>query len=76
MNARRLAVAILWTYTGLAAGMFAEYVGGIPAILGLVLGIAAAVFFAGDPLHIVWPKKGELPSGAAPSAADREPAAA
>ena len=56
MNKKRVAAAILWTYSCWVAGGVAELLLGTPALLGLGVGIAAAVFFGLDPLGVVWPK--------------------
>ncbi len=59
MTKKRVVVAILWIYSCWAAGGLAEFMIGAPALLGLAVGIGAAVFFALDPLGVVWPKTEE-----------------
>ena len=56
MTTKRVVVAILWIYSCWVAGGLAEFFIGTPALLGLAVGIAAAVFFGLDPLGVVWPK--------------------
>jgi hypothetical protein len=56
MNTKRVAIAILWTYSCWMIGGVAEFIVGTPAVLGLAVGIAGAVFFGLDPLGVVWPK--------------------
>lgn len=51
---KRVAAAILWVYACWAAGGLAEFLFGTPALLGLAVGIGAAVFFGLDPLGVVW----------------------
>jgi hypothetical protein len=59
MTKKRVAAAILWIYSCWAAGGLAEYMFGTPALLGLAVGIGAAVFFGLDPFGVVWPKTEE-----------------
>jgi hypothetical protein len=59
MTMKRVVAAILWVYACWAAGGLAEFLFGTPALLGLAVGIAAAVFFGLDPLGVVWPKAEE-----------------
>jgi hypothetical protein len=78
---KRVVVAALWIYSCAAAGDIAAGMFGTPAVLGVAVGIVAAVFFAVDPLGIVWPKAEPrgLPLAsvrASPAAADREDRAA
>ena len=68
MNKKPVAAAILWIYSCSVAGGVAEFFIGTPALLGLAVGIAAAVFFGLDPFGVVWPKTDEMASGA-----DRSP---
>ena len=56
MNVKRVALAVLWTYSMWVIGELAEFAIGTPAILGLAVGVAGAVLFALDPLGIVWTK--------------------
>ncbi len=67
MTKRRVLVAVLWIYSCYAAGGFAEYLIGTPALIGLTVGIAAAVFFGLDPLGVVWPKTGDKAVRAEPA---------
>ncbi len=59
MTKKRVVVAILWIYSCWVVGGLAEFFIGTPALLGLAVGIAAAVFFGLDPLGVVWPKTEE-----------------
>lgn len=59
MTKKRVAAAILWIYSCWVVGGLAEFFIGTPALLGLAVGIAAAVFFGLDPLGVVWPKTEE-----------------
>ena len=59
MSTKRVIIAILWIYSCWVVGGLAEFFIGTPALLGLAVGIAAAVFFGLDPLGVVWPKTEE-----------------
>ena len=63
MTKKRVAAAILWIYSCWVAGGLAEVFVGTPALLGLAVGIAAAVFFGLDPLGVVWQKTEEKVGG-------------
>ena len=60
MTKKRVAAAILWIYSCWAAGGLVELLIGTPAVLGLAVGIAAAIFFGLDPLGVVWPKTEQM----------------
>ena len=65
---KRAIAAILWFYTGWYAGsMLAEFVG-VSALLGPIIGAAAAGLIVGDPRRIIWTAR----TAAAP-ATTREP---
>ena len=56
---KRVVVAVLWIYTGWTAGAFFEFIASqngsvMNPALGPLLGMAAAIVFAGDPLRKVW----------------------
>jgi hypothetical protein len=54
MKTKRVLAAILWFYvTWYAWAMFAAFAG-LSDIAGPILGLAAAVLFAGDPMHRIW----------------------
>lgn len=54
MKTKRVLAAILWFYvTWYAWAMFASFAG-LSDIAGPILGLAAAVLFAGDPLNRIW----------------------
>jgi hypothetical protein len=65
MNTKRVAIAIMWTYSGWIAGSVAAFLIGTPVVLGLAAGVAAAVFFGLDPLGVVWTKTDDKTSTAA-----------
>jgi len=51
---KRVLAAILWFYSGWYAGaMLAEFVG-VSALLGPIIGAAAAGLIVGDPRRIIW----------------------
>ena len=56
MTTKRVITAVLWIYSCWVVGGLADFFIGTPALLGLAVGIAAAVFFGLDPLGVVWPK--------------------
>lgn len=56
MNKKRVAAATLWIYSCWVAGGMAEFFIGTPALLGLAVGVAAAVIFGLDPFGVVWQK--------------------
>ncbi|MFL5713611.1 MAG: hypothetical protein ACJ769_03010 [Chloroflexota bacterium] len=56
MNIKRVAIAVLWTYSSWMIGGLGEFAIGTPAILGLAVGVAGALLFALDPFGLVWPK--------------------
>ena len=54
MTTKRVLAAILWFYSGWYAGaMLAEFVG-VSALLGPIIGAAAAGLIVGDPRRIIW----------------------
>jgi len=63
MTTKRVIAAIVWIYSCWVAGGIAEFFIGTPALLGLAVGIAAAVFFGLDPLGVVWSKTEEKAIG-------------
>jgi hypothetical protein len=63
MTTKRVVVAVLWIYSCWAAGGLAEVTFGTPALLGMAVGISAAVFFGLDPHGVVWPKTEEKAIG-------------
>lgn len=52
---KRFAVALLWFLAGWYVGGYVAVFLGISDLIGPILGMSAAVLFAGDPLGIVWP---------------------
>ena len=63
---KRVAAAFLWFYTGWYAGAFLAEMLGVSAVIGPILGAAAAVLLVGDPLRIIWTRP--APKAAAVSA--------
>ncbi len=54
---KRILAAMLWFYVGWYAGaMLAEMIG-VSALLGPLIGAAAAGLIAGDPRHIIWKRR-------------------
>jgi hypothetical protein len=56
MNKRILA-AVLWFFAAWYGwAIVAEFIG-LPALIGPMLGIAAAALIAGDPFHAIWTER-------------------
>ena len=51
---KRVVAAFLWFYTGWYAGAFFAAMFGVSPVIGPIVGAAAAGFFVGDPLRIIW----------------------
>ena len=51
---KRVAAAFLWFYTGWYAGAMIAAIFGVSPVIGPIVGAAAAGFFVGDPLRIIW----------------------
>jgi hypothetical protein len=65
---KRVAATFLWFYAGWYAGaLLAEFLG-VSALIGPVIGAAAAGMFAGDPFRVIWTAKAATPEPAATSA--------
>jgi len=58
---KRFAAAVLWFLAGWYLGSYIALFLGISDLVGPILGMSAAVLFAGDPLGIVWPHRQILP---------------
>jgi hypothetical protein len=59
---KRILAAMLWFYTGWYAGaMLAEFIG-ISALLGPVIGAAAAGIITIDPRRIIWTRAEPAPA--------------
>ena len=54
---KRVLAALLWFYGGWCLGAMIAFVLGISGLLGPVLGVAGAILIAGDPRHVIWPRK-------------------
>ena len=59
---KRILAGILWLFAGWYLGNIAAFYLGISDMLGPILGVAAALVIAGDPLRIVWSNAGRSPS--------------
>jgi hypothetical protein len=59
LMSKRIVSAALWFFSMWYVGAYVAFFLGIPSVVGLSLGIAAAVLFAGDPLRVVWPRSAE-----------------
>jgi hypothetical protein len=53
---KRSVVAVLWFLACWNVWAWVSFLFGVPDAIGPVLGVAAALFFAGDPLGVIWPK--------------------
>jgi hypothetical protein len=51
---KRIAAGVLWLFAGWYLGNIVAFFLGISDMLGPILGIAAAVVVAGDPLGRIW----------------------
>lgn len=51
---KRTLAALLWFYAGWYLGAMIVYHLGLTAMLGPIIGLAAAALFAGDPRRIIW----------------------
>lgn len=51
---KRVLSAVLWFYTGWYGGALIAEMLGVSAALGPIVGVAAAMLFAGDPRRIIW----------------------
>lgn len=56
---RRIVSAFLWFYAGWTFGAGLATMLGVNAVLGVVVGIAAAALFVGDPHRVIWTQKTE-----------------
>ncbi len=61
---KRIAAAFLWFYAGWYAGaLIAEFLG-VSALLGPIIGAAAAGLIVGDPRRMIWTARAERPASA------------
>jgi len=51
---KRLFSLALWFYAGWTLGAMIALAIGVSALLGPILGVAAAAIFGGDPRHLIW----------------------
>ena len=54
MTTKRVLAAILWFYSGWYAGAMLADLVGVSALLGPIIGAAAAGLIVGDPRRIIW----------------------
>jgi hypothetical protein len=59
---KRILAGVLWLFAGWYLGNIVAFYFGISDVLGPILGVAAALVIAGDPLRIVWTNTGRSPS--------------
>jgi hypothetical protein len=59
---KRILAGVLWLFAGWYIGNILAFYFGISDLLGPILGVAAALVIAGDPLRIVWSNVGRSPS--------------
>jgi hypothetical protein len=71
---KRLLATALWFYAGWYGGaLLADFLG-VSAILGPIVGAAAAALIAGDPRRIIWTVRAATPATSASPEATPEPA--
>ena len=51
---KRALAAVLWFYTGWYAGAMLAEIIGVNALLGPIIGVAAAALVVGDPFRRIW----------------------
>jgi hypothetical protein len=51
---KRILAGVLWLFAGWYIGNILAFYFGISDLLGPILGVAAALVIAGDPLRVVW----------------------
>jgi hypothetical protein len=54
---KRAVAAVLWFFAGWYLGAFVAFVLDVPALLGPVVGLVAAVLIAGDPFGLIWERR-------------------
>ena len=63
MTTKRVLAAILWFYSGWYAGAMLADLVGVSALLGPIIGAAAAGLIVGDPRRIIWTARGSTATG-------------
>ncbi len=63
---KRTLATILWFYAAWYAGAMVAHVLGLSAVLGPILGTAAAAIVAGDPRRIIWTRPATSSAAAGP----------
>ncbi|HET7472404.1 MAG TPA: hypothetical protein VFJ71_04685 [Candidatus Limnocylindrales bacterium] len=51
---KRVVAGVLWLYAGWFVGAFAAFAFGLPAVLGPIVGLAAAGLVGVDPRRLIW----------------------
>jgi hypothetical protein len=64
---KRAASTTLWFFTVAWGWNYVALVTGAPAVVGVLLGAAAAAFVWTDPFHRIWPVTTTAATGPAPS---------
>jgi hypothetical protein len=54
---KRAIAVFLWLYAGWYAGALIAFFLRLDDILGPIIGVAAAVLFAGDPRRLIWSRR-------------------
>ncbi len=58
---KRVLAAVLWFYTGWYAGAMLAEMFGVNALLGPIIGVAAAALVIGEPGQRIWPIRSAEP---------------
>ena len=71
---KRILATFLWFFAGWYAGAVIAYALDVSAILGPILGVAAAGLIAGDPRGIIWSRRSSAATApaATPSSSQQE----
>jgi hypothetical protein len=62
---KRVLAGFLWFYSGWYAGAMVAHALNISDALGLIVGVAAAGVFAGDPFGLIWARRVAPPDAVA-----------
>jgi hypothetical protein len=69
---KRILATFLWFFAGWYAGAVIAYALDVSAILGPILGVAAAGLIAGDPRGIIWSHRPSTAPTATPSSSQHK----
>jgi hypothetical protein len=69
---KRILATFLWFFAGWYAGAVIAYALDVSAILGPILGVAAAGLIAGDPRGIIWSQRPSTAPTATPSSSQQK----